>query len=127
MGTKIAIAGVPKAGKTTVAKILAEDVEVRSTDDLIDLGWSEASQKASEMFDEDASFIMEGVAVARALRKWLKANPEGRPVDKVMWMGTPKVETTKGQNAMGKGVETVMREILPELKRRGVEVVGFEE
>lgn len=129
MSKKIAIAGVPRAGKTTLGTLIADSIgaELRSTDDLIDLGWSEASQAASEMFNEDASFVMEGVAVPRALRKWLRANPEGKPVDEIRWMGTPRVEHTKGQAAMGKGVLKVWLEILPELQRRGVKISGFED
>src|SRR5690606_11830128 len=125
---KIAIAGFPRAGKTTRAKTVALGVgELRSTDSLKEVGdWSKESEIAAAMFDEDASFVMEGMVVHRALRKWLRANPEGRPVDEVLWMGSPKVETTKGQAAMGKGAETVMREILPELRKRVVVVEGIE-
>jgi adenylate kinase family enzyme len=125
---KIAIAGVPRAGKTTRAKKIAIGVgELRSTDALKEVGdWSAESEIAARMFDEPSAFVMEGMVVPRALRKWLAAHPEGRPVDEVLWMGDPKIETTKGQNAMGKGALTVMREILPELKRRGVTVEGLE-
>lgn len=128
MARKIAIAGVPRAGKSTRAKKIALAVgELRSTDALKEVGdWSRESEIAAAMFDEDAAFVMEGMVVPRALRKWLASHPEGRPVDEVLWMGEPKIETTKGQNAMGKGALTVMREILPELKRRGVNVEGLE-
>lgn len=129
MSRKIAIAGVPRAGKTTRAKTVALAIgELRSTDSLKEVGdWSKESEIAAAMFNESTPFVMEGMVVPRALRKWLKANPEGRPVDEVLWMGKPKVETSKGQDAMGKGAETVMREILPELVRRGVIVEGFDD
>lgn len=128
MTRKIAIAGVPRAGKTTRGKSIALGIgELRSTDALMEIGdWSKESEVAAQMFNEDASFVMEGMVVPRALRKWLAANPEGRPVDEVIWMGKPQVETSKGQNAMGKGAETVMREILPELRKRGVNVEGID-
>lgn len=128
MTKKIAIAGVPRAGKSTRARIIALGVgELRSTDALKAVGdWSKESEIAAAMFDEEAAFVMEGMVVPRALRKWLASHPEGRPVDEVIWMGAPKVETSSGQDAMGKGAETVMREILPELRRRGVNVEGLE-
>jgi adenylate kinase family enzyme len=128
MTRKIAIAGVPRSGKTTRGKSIALGVgELRSTDALKEVGdWSKESEIAAAMFNEPASFVIEGMVVPRALRKWLASNPEGRPVDEVIWMGSPRIETSKGQDAMGKGAETVMREILPELKRRGVTIEGLE-
>lgn len=127
MTKKIAIAGVPRAGKTTRAKNIALGVgELRSTDALKAVGdWSKESEIAAAMFDEPTPFVMEGMVVPRALRKWLASHPEGRPVDEVIWMGSPKVATNDGQDAMGKGALTVMREILPELQKRGVKVEGL--
>lgn len=127
MSRKIAIAGVPRAGKTTRARRIALGIgELRSTDALKDVGdWSKESEIAAAMFDEPSSFVMEGMVVPRALRKWLAAHPEGRPVDELIWMGKPAVETTKDQDAMGKGALTVLREILPELQKRGVKVEGL--
>lgn len=127
MTKKIAIAGVPRAGKTTRGKTIALGVgELRSTDNLKGIGWSEESALAAAMFDEPQAFVMEGMVVPRALRKWLASHPEGKPCDELIWLGKPQVETSKGQDAMGKGAETVMREILPELRRRGVTVEGLE-
>lgn len=121
---RIAIAGGPKTGKTTFAKALGAGLGIahRSTDDLMGREWSEASAKASTWFDADGSWIVEGVAVPRALRKWLAANPTGKPVDRVIWIHGAKAERTKGQETMAKGCTTVWREILPELKARGVEI-----
>jgi hypothetical protein len=124
---KIAIAGFPRAGKTTRGKNIALGVgELRSTDDLKKIGdWSKESEIAAAMFDEPTAFVMEGMVVPRALRKWLASHPEGKPVDELLWMGDPKVPTHAGQDAMGKGALTVMREILPELQKRGVKVEGL--
>jgi len=123
---RLAIAGGPRCGKTTAARKIGG--AVYSTDDLIDLGWSEASEAASEWFDLDApSFVVEGVAVPRALRKWLARNPDGRPCDQVRWMGDPFERLTRGQAVMFSGCSTVMREIVPELRRRGVDVTGWRE
>ena len=115
---RVAIAGVPRAGKTTLAKKI--NSKNLCTDDLIDLGWSKASQEASMWFDKK-SFVIEGVAVPRALRKWLKAN-EGKPCDKLIWLAKPYEKLTKGQETMAKGCLTVMNEIKQELLERGVEI-----
>lgn len=112
--TRIVICGGPRTGKTTLARelevITARDP--RHTDDLVHLGWSEASQAAALWLDEPGPWIIEGVAMSRALRKWRDAHPgEPPPVDKVIRLTTPHVELTKGQAAMAKGEETVWQEI----------------
>ena len=119
---RIAIAGGPRTGKTTLAADL--DGLKLATDALMhDHDWSGASQAASEWLDlRCGDLVLEGVAVPRALRKWLKRNPEGKPVDRVVWLSSPHVELSPGQATMAKGCETVWREILPEHKARGVEI-----
>jgi len=120
---KLAIAGVPKAGKTTLADKI--DSNALHTDDLIDThNWSEASQAASEWFNKD-EFVIEGVAVPRALRKWLKANKDNneKPCDTVVWLDEPWTELTKGQLTMAKGCKTVMSEIFEDLTTRGTDIV----
>lgn len=127
---RIGITGGPKTGKTTLAKKMHRDrvngVRVLlHTDDLIDLGWSESSQRVSEWLEEFTSvddLIIEGVTLPRALRKWLKAHPEGRPLDKLLVLDTTYGELSPGQERMAKGVETVVNEIADELIKRGVEV-----
>lgn len=148
--TRVCIAGGPRTGKTTLAAKLAANVvmlecascgwpasehdcdtpnlapvatPVRHTDDLIDLGWSEASAAAALWFDEPGPWIVEGVAVPRALRKWLAAHPEGKPCDVVHWLEEPMDLRSKGQIAMGKGCETVWMEIHDALTERGVRIV----
>lgn len=125
-GDRVAIAGGPRVGKSTLADKLASGRLVHRTDDLVHLGWSEASAAAANWFDIlEGPRIFEGVAIGRALRKWLAAHPEGRPVDTVLWLQVPFEERTKGQETMAKGCSTVWVEILPELLRRGVIVVGW--
>ncbi len=122
----IAIAGFPLAGKTTLAKELAEESghEAISTDHLlaIELSWSEISQVTSEWFDNMNDVIIEGVAVPRALRKWLDTHDQGKPCEKVIWLESPKALLTDEQLAMGRGCMSVMKEIMGELAARGVEV-----
>ncbi len=114
---RLCIAGVPRAGKTTLA---GQGPHVRHTDDVKGEDWSEASEAVSHWLDEPGPYTIEGVAVPRALRKWLARNPTGKPCDVVVWMGTPLMDLSPGQATMGKGALTVMSEILPELHKRGV-------
>lgn len=116
---RIAIAGGPRCGKTTLAAKLGE---ARHTDDVMSLGWSDASAAVAGWFDAAGPWIIEGVAVPRALRKWLASHPDGKPADIVYWLGEPFVLPTKGQTTMGRGCSRVWGEIVAELKRRGVEI-----
>jgi hypothetical protein len=102
---------------------------VLHTDDLIGkLDWSSASAQVATWFDAPGSWIIEGVAIPRALRKWLATHPScapnRTPCDEIRWLGTPRVPLTSGQAAMAKACETVWDEVRPELERRGVRIVG---
>lgn len=124
MTTRVVIAGGPKTGKSSLAECLeAIDVaRIRHTDDLAHLGWSEASAAAALWFGAPGPWIVEGVAAARALRKWLASHPEGKPCDVVYVLDEPVVARTPGQETMAKGCQTVFAEVRPELVRRGVEI-----
>ena len=115
---KIAIYGGAKTGKTTFSERFKDAYH---TDDLIGLGWSELSEKASYWFDKE-DFCIEGVAVGRALRKWMKRN-NGKPCDTLYWMNTPFIELTPEQKNMNKGCETIFNEIKGELIKRGVQII----
>jgi len=141
-GMRVAVMGPPRTGKTTLADEIAEHLETdsvkhtgkrestaatnrsdpRHTDDLISRGWSQASDEASHWFDAPGPWIIEGSMGVRAMRKWLKRN-SGMPVDLVVWQRLAKVHRTKGQESMAKGTETIWKDVLPELLKRGVEVV----
>lgn len=124
--TRIAICGGPKTGKTTLAARLHEeqmrqwgrpivDIEgplLRHTDDYIKLGWSEASQAACRYLDDPGPWIIEGVAVSRALRKWRDQHPgEPPPVDRVIYLSEPRERLKYGQRVMASGVATVHAQI----------------
>jgi len=120
----IVIVGGPSTGKSTLAHRLKPSERVRCTDELVGvLEWSEASAEVARWLDEPGPWVIEGVATARALRKWLLANP-GKPLPcTVVLMARPLVELSKGQAAMGKGVATVWNEIAPDVLARGARVV----
>jgi len=129
--TRIVILGGPRTGKTTLAMSTGQETAtapVRHSDDLIEelkhLGkdaWSEGSRRVAEWLDAPGPWIIEGVALARALRKWREAHPgEPPPVDKIIRLTTPHVALTKGQAAMAKGEETVWQEIAGWLLGEGV-------
>ena len=117
---RVAIAGSPKAGKTTYTETLPGIV--KHTDDLIELGWSEASEAASLWFDDYEIDVIEGVAVPRALRKWLERNKENtnKPIDKVFYFYEPFIELSDGQDRMRKGNVTVWKQVKKDLEQRGV-------
>ncbi len=113
---RIAIAGWPRAGKTTMALTRANRLAcvVRHTDDLIGrLDWSAASEEVARWLDEPGPWVIEGVAVSRALRKWRAAHPgEPPPVDVLVYLPRGRFsERTPGQVAMGKGCDTVHAEL----------------
>ena len=136
--TRIVILGGPRTGKTTAAERLQTDGVVAGatghvihhSDDLIaelaHLGkdaWSEGSRRVAEWLDEPGPWIIEGVALARALRKWREAHPGASPpIDRVIRLTIPHVELTKGQAAMAKGEETVWNEVGPWLYANDVEI-----
>jgi hypothetical protein len=116
---RVLIIGGPKTGKTTLATQMGGG---RSTDEVMDMGWSESSQEVSTWLDNPGPWIIEGVTLPRALRKWRDRNPgQPPPVDKVILLTKPRVPLAKGQAAMSKGVDTVMSEIEPWLSSVPIE------
>lgn len=125
MTTRLVIAGVPRAGKTTLAGASARGFEPRHTDDLIlpSVDWSEVSEiVASRWFPLPGPWIIEGVRAVHALRKWLRAYATGVPCDRVVWLGTPRIALTPGQASLAKACTTVWHETRPGLLARNVQV-----
>jgi len=123
---RILIAGVPRAGKTTLAARLGHQhrFPVIHTDDHRHLGWSESSAAVAALMRQPGPWIIEGVAVPRAIRKWMAAN-EGKPADVIYWLGRERLALTRGQTSMARGCGTVWAEILPALTARGVEKISL--
>ena len=124
---RLVIAGVPRAGKTTLAAHVAADTGIvaRHTDDLLHermIAWSQISELVAAWFDRPGPWTVEGVRAVHGLRKWLAAHPDGAPCDRVIWLGTPRVALTPGQATMAKGVTTVWHSIRAALLARNVQV-----
>lgn len=112
---RIAVAGVPRAGKTSLLEhyeVLLEDLPwagpkriLFHTDDLQDAVWEEIPGIICQTLNIIPAYMVEGVQVARALRKGLKP-------DVVLFFPDvhPAVEPTAGQKNMGKGVLTIMKQ-----------------
>jgi len=118
MGDRICVAGGPKSGKTTYANNFESTTRVRHTDSIIGKfgedrdAWSRESEEVARWFDEPGPWLIEGVTVARALRKWI-----ARHLDE------PRVPRTPKQEAMAKATKTVFEQVRPQLERLGVKVV----
>jgi hypothetical protein len=126
--SRILIAGGPRVGKTSLSIAVAHvmDVTALHTDDLIpDHDWTALPRKVAEWLDFPGPWVIEGVAVLRALRVWLASHPTGRPCERLFWSDSPKVERTREQTTMAKGCGTIWSEIRAELLARGVDVQTF--
>lgn len=121
----IAITGAPNSGKTTFAS--KKPGVVRCTDEVMGAGWSEASAIVAQWFDDPAIDVVEGVAVPRALRKWLLTHRVGRPVETLIVLRVPALARTAspGQARMAAGMVKVLAQIEPELLHRGVQIKRF--
>ena len=105
---RVAIVGAPRTGKTWLADHAELEAaragrRVLYSDDFKHLAWADvpaAIIKACEMLPR---FLLEGVQVARALRRGLE-------VDAVMYLDDPKAPQLVGQKIMGKGIATVFDE-----------------
>ena len=80
--------------------------------------WSEASEEVSHWFDAPGPWIIEGVAVPRALRKWRARNPGlPPPADRLILLTKVHRDLPPGAIKMGKGMDTVMEELCGWLAR----------
>jgi adenylate kinase family enzyme len=120
---RIAIIGSPRAGKTTLALEMQQTMggPILHADDLIALGWSEASAEVARVLAGATDLIVEGVAVVRALRKAMRAS-KAAPVERCIVLERPRVWLSRGQRAMQRGCAIILDQIEPELVRRGVQM-----
>lgn len=124
-GQRIAFAGWPKCGKSFSAKRLSETLgfpAMHADEVCRDMEWSLASDEVATWFGRPAPFIIEGISVPRALRKWLTLNREGSPADTIFYSQAPFATLSNRQIGAGRGCDTVWREIRLVLIERGVEL-----
>jgi hypothetical protein len=114
---RVAIGGGPKSGKTTFAA-LCHDRPTVHTDDYIQeskgtvaeraAAWKAAAELAVVECSKHAAFLVEGVRVTRVLKL-------GVEVDVLVWLETPLMPLTKGQETMRKGCETKLEALMAEM------------
>jgi hypothetical protein len=78
------------------------DRPVIATDSYMGLPWGDIPHKVIADIGDAEAFVVEGVQVARTLRK-------GLAVDAVVYLTRPKAEVKREHVAMAKGIATVMR------------------
>jgi hypothetical protein len=115
---RIVVTGYPNSGKSTLANLLvltsgqlAQDL--LKTDALLEThDWSDLSQAVSGWFEKPGPWIIEGVAVPRAIRKWRAKHPKaGPPFDIFVYMRRDFADFRPGQRGMANGLDTVMLEL----------------
>lgn len=112
---RIAIAGGPKTGKTTLAAAVT-DRPVIHTDDHKGMQWSELPPTILALPDLMLErWVIEGVQVGRCLRKGLKP-------DLVLWLDGAWEQLSPGLRSMEKGCETIFKDWLRNYRPEGVDV-----
>jgi len=114
---RILITGHPRSGKSTLAGLLHKttDIPVRATDVLIPTHeWSQQSEVVSEWFTTPGPWIIEGVTVARALRKYHHHYPRRTvPCDLLITLRRPTAGLLPGQISMSHNQDFFMEQIKP--------------
>ncbi len=138
---RVGILGGPGCGKTTLARerakrmkclVLCTDTaeQAEGTGRAVKDGvlyapsrfskdWSGLSLwVANNWLQRPGPFVIEGVALVRALRKFHGLFPElAPPLDQVLWCSEPRMDLSPGQRTMLDGHDTFMQDLLdwPEL------------
>lgn len=102
---RMAICGGPNVGKTTLSDALAELIPVVHTDYFIDHTWQEQPELIMAGLADQKKFLVEGVQVARCLRK-------GLDVDIAVWLDVVRTPITVRQRGLAKGVAKIFRDWL---------------
>lgn len=105
---RVAIAGGPRVGKTTLAKSIT-DRRVFLAKEFESVAFDEIPTAMLAATAEWRSFVVEGVMVARMLRR---AARMGLPasVDAVLYLHRPHVERTPRQIGMAKGIHKIFKD-----------------
>lgn len=105
---RIAIAGGPNTGKSTLANIATRH-EVIHTDDFMHLEWTDVPWVLLGRIFKREDFIIEGVQVGRVLRKAQELRII--PVTACVILDTPYIELSQGQERMAKGCKKIISEL----------------
>ena len=124
---RIVIAGGPRTGKTTLARQIAEarGLRHREGDYLYrsGVGWSDSSAQIAGWFAEPGGWVIEGVQVSRAIRKYFAAN-DAAPCDVLIWCTDRQHDWQPRHSPMEKACRTVFLEVRPMLTASGVMILG---
>lgn len=104
---RIAICGAPETGKTTLTQHVVDRLVIR-TDDFKGLPWGDQPRAVIEACSSFDSFVVEGIQVARALRKKLE-------VDVLIWLMRVYGQQTERQATMGRSLITILESCRDEL------------
>lgn len=124
MRSRILIAGLPKTGKTTLALRLGNSlsIPVRHADELNKThAWSAQSLEVAAWMGVRSPWIIEGVTVVRAIRKWMNSSRD-KPADVIYWGSEPYLPLDDNQRRLGAGCATIWSGLLTELGKRNVEI-----
>lgn len=116
---RLLITGGVGSGKTTLAHKMRKEKPndwgiLFGTDDLIGkCGWSEASHYIADRWLTDSGpWIIEGVAIPRALRKYLEAHPDKPPpCDRIIVLTDQHKDLNPRQEAMSRTVYEHMADL----------------
>jgi hypothetical protein len=101
--TRIVVAGVPRAGKSTLAAYLAQGAPVVATDDYLGLGHDRLPDGVAARLDGCAEWVLEGCQAGRVLRRY----PHLAEGAIVYYLARPVLMLTPGQRRQAKGIATV--------------------
>ena len=116
---RICITGGPGTGKTTLSKQYS--VPVFHSDDFVKYGWDAQKTKTAALFNSPGPWVIEGVAVARALRHWLRISSKP-PCDLLIVRKTVYRPISNQERNLLSGTETVIAGLIQPLRRLGVAI-----
>ena len=118
---RIGITGPPESGKSTLGETIG--LRVQNTDNLLHLGWDAGIDEGVAWLSDPNLEVIEGAMLPYSLRRWLRANKTGAPLDRAIFLGGKFRKLSALQEGFGKAVRTVWEDIVPELEKRGVSIV----
>lgn len=118
---RVVITGVARSGKTHRARQLS--AKARGSDELLLLPKSDQSEEASRWLDQPGPWVLEGVMMLYALRRWLERNPKGKPADRVEFLNEFRLFPRPGHTRQAGEIRRAWPAVRNALRARGVPVV----